>query len=105
MGNSDNTQRPVAVIRVLCDVHRMQRIAITCRCGRRWVEPIPGELHESSLRARFTCIQCGTEYDLHNKQLTRVTKEVTNGPEPTKQTADDASLQFEIGIDKRHYDS
>lgn len=63
---------PINNITVLCDSRRVQRIAITCRCTRRWIELVPAELHDSDMIAEFQCIACGTRYHLHHKTLQRV---------------------------------
>jgi DNA-directed RNA polymerase subunit M/transcription elongation factor TFIIS len=64
--------KPINVITVLCDTRRMQTIALTCRCGTRWTERVPGELHDSQMIAQFECPKCGQAYHLHNKTLHRV---------------------------------
>lgn len=60
---------PVTMIKVLCDAKRLQTIAITCRCGRRWTEKIPAELHESRLIAVFDCPACQRQFWLRDKVL------------------------------------
>jgi len=67
-----DSRKPVNMIDVLCDPRRVQRIALTCRCGRRWVEYIPQELHDSDMTAQFECIACHTLYHLYHHQLRRV---------------------------------
>ena len=88
-------RKPINCITVLCDPRRVQRVAITCRCGHRWVELIPAELHDSDMTAEFECY-CGQRYHLHNKQLHRVMED-TNG---TKQ-----EFARVVTNDKQHYDS
>lgn len=66
------TDKPITVIRVLCDARKIQRIAITCRCSQRWTEQISSELYDSNLIAEFECERCKTRYHLHHKQLHRV---------------------------------
>lgn len=99
MASSDH-DKPVNFIAVLCDPRRVQRIAITCRCSLRWIEFIPGELHDSDLIARFTCPRCDTEYDLHHKQLHRVIKENASHDRPRQGFA-----TVTINDDKQQYDS
>ena len=64
-------KKPINVIVVLCDPSKMQRIALTCRCGHRWTEVIPQELHDSDMIAQFECPKDSTIYHLHHKQLHR----------------------------------
>lgn len=93
---SDDEGTPINVLRIYTDPNRSQKIAIKCRCGNRWIEPIPAELHESSMIVRFTCVKCNTQYDLQNKVLTRV-----------KEDSSDERKQFaKINANaKQHFDS
>lgn len=55
-------------INIICDPKKVQTIAIKCRCGNRWTEKIPQELHDSNLTAQFIC-RCGREFYLRNHVL------------------------------------
>jgi DNA-directed RNA polymerase subunit M/transcription elongation factor TFIIS len=68
---ADNN-KPFNVITVLCDSRRVQTIAVTCRCGQRWTERIPAELHDSTMICQFECTSCHTLYHLADKVLKRV---------------------------------
>lgn len=70
--NNNRNGRPINMIVVLCDPRRVQTIALTCRCKRRWTEAVPQELHDSEMICQFECPDCHTLYRLHNKQLSRV---------------------------------
>lgn len=94
-----SADKPITMITVLCDARRIQRIALTCRCAHKWVELVPQELHDSDMIARFACSSCGQEYDLHHKQLTRVTKTENNNDGSNVQTT-----RFGT-IDTSRYDS
>jgi len=89
---------PINILTVLCDPRRVRHIAITCRCGRRWVELIPAELHDSQLTAALDCPSCGQRYTLRDKQLTRM-EDYTDDPErQTKTTTTHIDTS-------QHYDS
>lgn len=75
MDSNNHHAKPINVISVICDERKMQNIALTCRCGNRWTERIPGELHNSDMTAQFECEKCHTLYHLQNKQLRRAGEE------------------------------
>ncbi len=90
---------PINIITVLCDPRRMKTIAINCRCGNRWTERIPEELHESSMGALFVCTKCQREHILKDKQLKSYDKGAFNH---------DGSSQAFAGLaagDKPKYDA
>lgn len=64
-----HNDKPITCITVLCDPKRVHRIALTCRCTRRWTELIPAEVHDSQLICQFTCPACGQHYILRDHQF------------------------------------
>lgn len=95
-------KHPVTVIKVLCDAKRVKRIALTCKCTRKWTEVIPGELHDSDLTAQFECPACGQCYHLRNKVLIRVKEDTYNHD---REQAPEPFANVRIEDDKRYYDS
>jgi hypothetical protein len=93
-----NNNKTINMIVVLCDPRRVQNIALTCRCGLRWIEHIPQELHDSDMTAQFECEKCHTLYRLHHHKLQRVEEDVLRDPEQQEFTR--ISTQ-----DKSQYDS
>jgi len=92
--------KPFNVLRVGCDPSKVRRIAITCRCSLRWIEFIPGELHDSDMAVTLDCPRCHTEYRLQNKTIQRV-KEDTDDRQNTHKQTNVANASD----DKRNYDS
>jgi hypothetical protein len=93
----DNNDRCINLVRVLCDSRRVQTIAITCRCGNRWTERIPQELHESTMICCFECIRCSTQYLLRDKVLIRVKEDIDDQQQTVNTTIHNNDI--------RHYDS
>ena len=90
----------INMIKVMCDSRHVQTVAITCRCGNRWIERIPQELHESSMICCFQCIRCQTQYLLRNKVLIRVKEDYDQRQDNTN-----INITTVNNTDKPHYDS
>jgi predicted RNA-binding Zn-ribbon protein involved in translation (DUF1610 family) len=93
------SNRPITVLRVLCDTRKLRRIAIVCRCAHRWLEIVPGELHDSKLIAEFDCPKCGQVYQLRDKTLQRVKEDTDDRQNTVTQQTNRARG------DKRNYDA
>lgn len=92
--NHDRHNHPTNVLSVLCDASHVQTIAITCRCGKRWTERVPQEIHDSTMTVQFECVVCHTLYHLKNKQLNRVKEDAVD--ELNK------AIQYTINSDRKY---
>lgn len=68
----------VNMLTVACDPTTIQTIAVTCRCGCRFVEKVPKEVHDSSLTVILPCPKCDTVYTLRNKTLSRLKEDTVD---------------------------
>lgn len=83
MDNNNNVY--IGTLHVITDARKLERIALTCRCGHRWTERVPGELHDSDVTFVFACI-CGQVYHLRNHRLQRVKEDAYANDGQQRQT-------------------
>lgn len=72
----------------------LKRIAITCRCGNRWVETVPGELLAGGAVPLFKCAKCNQDYVIRDGQLARIPDlhSLINAEPPVETGINDAEL-------------
>jgi len=56
---------------VLVDGRKLKRIAVTCKCGNRVVESVPGEVIAGGAHPVIKCDQCQQEYVVIGNKLRR----------------------------------
>lgn len=111
MSNNDNKR--IGFLTIGVNPNTVQTIAIQCRCGLRWTERVPKEIHDSEIQIIFNCTKCGAKFVLQDKQLHRVADgpqdhQVSNASKEDA-THDGRSTEIKIGIpdqtDTSQYDA
>lgn len=114
--DSNSHDKRIAFLTIGVNPDTVQTIAIRCRCGLRWTERIPKEIHDSEMQVILTCAKCGARFVLQDKQLHRVVDGPQSGQQVSNASKEDAThdgrhktTELKIGIpdqtDTSQYDA
>lgn len=73
----------------------MKRIAVTCKCGNRIVESVPGEVIAGGAHPVLTCDKCHQEYVIIGNKLRRFARGML-GAELTLKEQDKLPVDAEL---------